>query len=199
MGHDLQAALLADMAIGGFRHGRRQRHDPAATLHYIDSLIAARFPAGHFVTGQLLVLDTEAGEASIWTAGHPPPVLLPQKGEAEAIEVQPGVPLGLGPSTYAPTKVSLAPGDAVLLLSDGVYEARSPAGDFFGWDRVTTRIHRSLQSGMRAAEALRLLIREVIEFQGDDVRDDATLVIVRWEPEAAGAPAAPSASRARRS
>ena len=85
----------------------------------------------------------------------------------------------------------------MLLLSDGVFEARSPAGDFYGWDRMVNHIHRTLRSGIRAPEALRLLIREVIEFQGDDVRDDATLAIVRWEPEAAGAPAGPSAARAR--
>jgi serine phosphatase RsbU (regulator of sigma subunit) len=93
--------------------------------------------------------------------------------------------------------VALAPGDAVLLLSDGVFEARSPAGDFFGWERMVTHVHSALRSGVRAPEVLRLLIREVIDFQGDDVRDDATLVIVRWEPDAAGAPTAPSAAHAR--
>ena len=45
MGHDLQAALLADMAIGGFRHARHRHWDPAAMLGYIDGVIAAQFPA----------------------------------------------------------------------------------------------------------------------------------------------------------
>ena len=197
MGHDLPAALLADMAIGGFRHARHLYQDPAAMLASIDAVIAAHFPNGQFVTGQILTIDTDTGEAGIWTAGHPPPVLLPHEGDASAIGLRPGLPLGLGPSTYQRATVALAPGDAVLLLSDGVFEARSPTGDFYGWDRMVTHIHHALRSGTRAPEALRLLIREVVEFQGDHVRDDATLAIVRWEPEAAGAPAAPSAEHAR--
>ena len=197
MGHDLPAALLADMAIGGFRQARHRYQDPADMLASIDAVIAAHFPNGQFVTGQILTLDTDTGEAGIWTAGHPPPVLLPREGDASAIGLRPGLPLGLGPSTYQRATVALAPGDAVLLLSDGVFEARSPAGDFYGWDRMVTHIHHALRSGIRAPEALRLLIREVVEFQGDHVRDDATLAIVRWEPEAAGAPAAPSAEHAR--
>jgi hypothetical protein len=197
MGHDLSAAVLADLAIGGFRRARREHRDPDDMLSDIDTTIGAHLPEGQFVTGQVLTLDTETGEATIWTAGHPPPVLLPHIGDAAPIAVQPGVPLGLGPSSYKPTTVELAPGDAVLLLSDGVFEARSPAGEFFGWDRMVTHVHDALRAGVRAPEALRLLIREVIDFQEDDVRDDATLVIVRWEPEAAGAPTAPSAAHAR--
>ena len=197
MGHDLPAALLADLAIGGFRRARHQHRDPADMLSDIDAVIDAQSHGSQFVTGQVLTLDTDTGEATIWTAGHPPPVLLPQQGEAAAIGVRPGLPLGLGPSTYERSTVALAPGDAMLLLSDGVFEARSPAGDFFGWERMVTHIHSALRSGVRAPEVLRLLIREVIDFQGEDVRDDATLVMVRWEPDAAGAPTAPSAAHAR--
>ena len=140
MGHDLSAAMLADMAIGGFRRARRQHRDPAAMLAEIDATISAQFPGGEFVTGQLVTIDTETGEVSVWTAGHPPPLVLAHDGEAAAIRVRPGLPLGLGPSRYERATVALAPGDAVLLLSDGVVEARSPAGEFFGWDRMVTGI-----------------------------------------------------------
>ena len=197
MGHELPAARLADMAIGGFRHARRQQRDPADMLGDIDAVIGAQFPDSQFVTAQLLTLDLESGAASIRTAGHPPPVLLPLDGDPSVIEVRPGLPLGLGPSAYAEATVALAPGDAVLLLSDGVFEARSAAGEFYGRERMIAHAHRSLRVGVRPPEALRLLIREVIDFQGGDVRDDATLVMVRWEPGAAGAPAAPSADRTR--
>ena len=107
-------------------------------------MIAAQFPASQFVTGQILTLDTDTGEARIWTAGHPPPVLLPQEGDASAIGVRPGLPLGLGPSTYRENR-GLGARRCRPALSDGVFEARSPAGDFYGWDRMVNHIHHALQ------------------------------------------------------
>ena len=113
-------------------------------LSDIDAMIGAQFSSSQFVTGQVLTLDTDTCEANIWTAGHPPPpVLLPHVGEGAAITVRPGLPLGLGPSTYERSTVALTPGDAVLLLSGGVFEARSPAGDFFGWERTAPSAARA--------------------------------------------------------
>jgi hypothetical protein len=197
MGHQLPAARLADLAIGGFRHARRHRSGPAATLEAVDATIMDQFPGCEFVTGQILTLDLESGRCRIHTAGHPAPVVLPMAGDAYEVDVVPGRPLGLGPSDYPESVVDLEPGDAILLLSDGVYEARSPDGTFYGLDRVMALARTLLTAGVRPPEVLRLVIRDVIDFQGDHVRDDATLVIVRWQPSAVGAPAAPDAAHAR--
>ena len=197
MGHQLPAARLANVAVGGFRHARRHRRRPAEILEGIDEAITDQFPGYEFVTGQLLTLDLESGRARIHTAGHPAPVVLPMEGEPYEVDVEPGRPLGLGPSDYPESVVDLAPGDAILLLSDGVYEARSPDGAFYGRDRVTAMARTLLTAGVRPPEVLRLVIRDVIDFQGDHVRDDATLVIVRWEPSVVGVPAAPDAAHAR--
>ncbi len=197
MGHQLPAARLANVAVGGFRHARRHRRGPAEILEAVDEAIIDQFPGCEFVTGQLLTLDLESGRARIHTAGHPAPVVLPMVGEPYEVDVDPGRPLGLGPSEYPEAVVDLAPGDAILLLSDGVYEARSPDGTFYGRDRVMAMARTLLTAGVRPPEVLRLVIRDVIDFQGDHVRDDATLVIVRWQPSAVGAPSAPDAAHAR--
>ncbi len=196
MGHELPAARLADLAVGGFRQARRRQRDAVEVLEGIDAVLADQYPGGEFVTGQVLTLDLESGRARVHTAGHPAPVVLPMTGEAYEVEVEPGRPLGLGPSDYPEAVVYLEPGDAVLLLSDGVYEARSPAGDFYGLDRMMALARTLLTAGIRPPEILRLIIRDVIEFQGDDVIDDATLVIVRWQPSAVGAPSAPDVAHA---
>jgi sigma-B regulation protein RsbU (phosphoserine phosphatase) len=124
-------------------------------------------------------------------------VLLPMDGEPSVIDVRPGLPLGLGPSRYAETTVALSPGDTILLLSDGVFEARSPEGEFYGWDRMVAFAQRAFEEGLRPAEVLRRLIHDVITHQEGSVRDDATLVVVRWEPRAAEVFGAPSAANVR--
>ena len=198
MGHGLLAARLANLAVSVLRNARRHGAPDQEALTAADAAIDDQFDGAPFVTAQALTLDLETGTATVRTAGHPPPALL-RKGRApEVIRVEPGLPLGIGPSEYAPVSVELDPGDAILLLSDGVYEARSAEGDSYGWDRILAGVHDRLSAGDRLAEVLRRSIRDVVDFQ-DDSRpvDDATLILVRWRPDAVGEPDAPQASQTR--
>ncbi len=194
MGHDLQASRVANLVVGGFRSGRRGGLDADQILTAIDASIAIEVAETRFATAQLVDLDLATGVASIHTAGHPPPVHLRRSGNPTIVAVRPGVPLGLGPSEYVAARVQLAPGDALLLHSDGVYEARSPAGEDYGWDRMIELTHTLLATDVRPSEVLRRVIRDAIAFQCDDVRDDATLALIRWQPAALGLSSAPTAA-----
>lgn len=199
VGHDLRAARLANLAVGGFRSSRRRGADAAATLDFIDQTIEDQFPGGStFVTGQILTLDLETGEATVHTAGHPPPVRFRAGREPQALSVRPGVPLGLGNEGYAPSHVTLEPGDLVLLLSDGAYEGRSPDDEPLGLDRLLAMVQERVEAEDNPPEILRRTMREVLLFQGPgEVRDDTTLALVRWRPEALGLPSRPRASELR--
>lgn len=195
MGHDLLAARLANLTVGGFRNGRRSGLTPVETFEHTDAMITEQFGQARFCTALTVSLDLDDGTATVVTAGHPPPLLLRNDGCTEVVPVRPGRPLGLGPSTYEPTTVQLEPGEALLLLSDGVYESRSPAGEMFGLERTMALAGRLFAEEERPAEVLRRLVRRTLDFQLGDVRDDTTVALVRYRPESVGQPASPADAR----
>ena len=76
--------------------------------------------------------------------------------------------------------MDLEPGDAVLLYTAGGIEARTPAGELFGLQRLTDLAEREAASGQPAEELVRRLGRAVLDHQASDLRDDATLLLVQW-------------------
>ena len=162
----------------------------------MDDVLDQEFDGASFVTAQVVALDLPSGVATIRTAGHPPPVRLRPDAAPLVVDVVPGLPLGIGPSSYESTQVQLEEGDSLLLVSDGVYEARSPSGEQYGWDRMVMVAQDRLDSGDRPAELLRRTLRDVTSFVGgfEAAResgyrsDDATMVLLRWCP-AVGGPA----------
>ena len=197
MGHGLQASRLANLAIGAFRSARRAKVTGQELLAKIDHAISEQFGDALFVTGQILELDLATGVAHVHTAGHPPPVTFRRGAAPEVVVVQPGLPLGLGPSTYEPTTLQLQPGDAVLMVSDGMYEACAPDGTRYGLERLITAVQDRFEAGDSNPELLRRVVRDVLEFQSGNLRDDTTAAIIRWRPDAMGLPEPPSADRVR--
>ena len=90
-----------------------------------------------------------------------------------------GLPLGLG-SPGDETQESLEPGDQVVFFTDGVTEARSPDGTFFGADRLADLVSRASAGGQPPPETLRRLMHSILDHQGGDLQDDATAVLVEW-------------------
>jgi serine phosphatase RsbU (regulator of sigma subunit) len=163
----------------------------------MDATFAEEFGDSLFVTAQIADLDLATGRLEVHTAGHPPPVLFRPKASPGLVEVRPGLPLGLGPSTYRPAHVQLQPGDAVLMVSDGIYEARSADGTGYGWDRVLAVVQDRIDAGDPSPEVLRRLARDVLDYQDGNPRDDTSAVLVRWRPDAVGLPEPPSAANVR--
>jgi len=194
MGHGLQASRVANLAVGALRAGRRSGLSGVELLLSVDETLRDAFGGDVFATAQIVDLDVDAGVAHVFTAGHPPPVRLRRQAEPMPISVRPGLPLGFGPGAYEPTVVHLEPGDAILMVSDGIYEARSADDVQYGWDRMVGSVQEGLDVGDRSPELLRRAIRSVIDFQSTP-RDDMTMALVRWRPEVAGLPDPPSAEQ----
>jgi serine phosphatase RsbU (regulator of sigma subunit) len=70
----------------------------------------------------------------------------------------------------------------VLILSDGMTEARSAGGDLFGLDRVGDLAVRAIAGGESVPETVRRLIGSVLDHRGQALEDDATLLMLRWRP-----------------
>ncbi|GGW10520.1 hypothetical protein GCM10018980_35130 [Streptomyces capoamus] len=187
MGHDLIAGLTTSVAMAAARNARRGGGDLADVVGSVDQALAQWLP-DHFCTGVLCRLDAETGVLRWVNCGHPPPLLIrDERVLAGALDSPPQPPIGLaGPLAPEARRVhgtKLEPGDCVLLYTDGVVEARDADGAEFGLDRFTDFIIRSNAAGQRPAEVLRLLIHAVLEYQRNELRDDATILLFEWRPQ----------------
>lgn len=184
VGHGLNSAVLAALMVGAYRHGRRAGDDLANLATRIDA--AARiFPAQPaFATAILGRLDTTLGTFDWMSCGHPLPIVIREGAIVSEPSVRPGLPLGigaLGALLGDITRVNLQPGDGVLLYTDGVTECRMPDGTFFGEDRLRDLFAREHAAGASPHEVVRRLTRTAIEHSQGDLRDDATMLYLRWE------------------
>ncbi|MGW4453737.1 PP2C family protein-serine/threonine phosphatase [Streptomyces sp. DSM 118148] len=187
MGHDLTAGLTASVAMAAARNARRGGASLVDVVSSVDQALAQWLP-DHFCTGVLSQFDAETGLLRWVNCGHPPPLLIRAgKVSAGALDSPPQPPLGLaGPLAPAARQVQeteLEPDDCVLLYSDGVVEARDASGGEFGLDRFTDFIIRSNAAGERPAEVLRLLIHAILDYQGNQLRDDATILLFEWRSQ----------------
>ena len=179
MGHGLEAGLLATVAVAAYRNCRRQRLKLGETAAAVDEAIAVRFGAERFVTAVLAELDLASGRFCWVRAGHPAPLLLRGSKVVKTLVGDGGLPLGLG-SPGPETEESLEPGDQVVFFTDGVIEARSPDGTFFGTDRLADLVSRASAGGQPPPETLRRLMHSILDHEAGDLHDDATAVLIEW-------------------
>lgn len=125
-GKGLKAAMNVSMLMGGLR--RTPERSPAKILESLNRVLTG---SESFTTCQAAWFSAD-GEVIIANAGHLPPYL-----NSQEIAIPGGLPLGVLPDvTYEEVRLYLHPGDRILLMSDGVVEARHPNGELFGFDRV---------------------------------------------------------------
>lgn len=180
MGHGFEATLMAAVAIGIYRHSRRRGLSLAETYAAMDEVINWQFGIDRFVTAQLAELDTTTGLLRWLNAGHPRPLLTRGNNLVGPISCEPTLPIGFGGAVAEVAELQLEPGDRVVFITDGVLEARSPDGEFFGEARLGDHLIRATTAGQPAPETLRRLAAAVLAHQNGPLRDDATTVFVEW-------------------
>ncbi len=179
MGHGLEAGLLASVAMATCRNSRRVGDDLVGSAAAIDSAIAAQFGPDRFVTAVLAELELVSGRLRWSVSGHPPPLLLRNGRIVKTLLGDVGLPLGIGGALVIAEEM-LEPADQILFFTDGVIEARSADGEFFGVDRLVDMISRTSASATPAPETMRRLIHAILAHQEGELQDDATIVVVEW-------------------
>lgn len=180
MGHGVGSSMLTGLAVGAYRHARRQ-HSTVAQMHRaVESAVRDQYDGEAFATGILGRLSTVTGEFEWSCAGHPAPLLLRDRTVVAELGCEPSLPFGLGDTDPAVAMRTLQPGDAVLLYTDGVVEARTPDGEEFGLARLIDLLEREAASGRTGDELLRRLVRAVLDHHVSQLRDDATLLLIQW-------------------
>jgi serine phosphatase RsbU (regulator of sigma subunit) len=180
VGHGLPAAVLASVAISAYRHARRSMLDLPDMAVAVDAALKSQFGNSQFATAVLASLDLSTGRLRWINAGHPEPLILRGTSLVAPPHCPPSRPLGLQESKPVVCDTRLEPGDRLLLYTDGITEARSPAGEFFGEQRLADFISAALAAGDRAPETVRRLMRSVLTHQADQLQDDASIVVLEW-------------------
>jgi serine phosphatase RsbU (regulator of sigma subunit) len=185
VGHGLQASLLANLAVSCYRNTRRAGLDLAAAAATIDQALDAMFGGERFVTAMLGQLDVDTGVFRWINAGHPATMLLRDGRVVKELQGRPALPLGInglmdGAEAFPVSVEALQPGDRLLMLTDGVDEARNGDGEFFGRERLAEFAAKEAASGLPTPEAMRRLQSAVLRHQVGRLQDDATMVFVEW-------------------
>ena len=113
--------------------------------------------------------------------GHPAPLLLRADGSVEEFGC-PGKALGVFPDPgLEESTAQLEPGDALVLYTDGVIEARAPGGALFDHERLV-RVLGAL-GGLDASSIVRKIRDAALEFQEGTQRDDLAIFVLRAPDE----------------
>jgi phosphoserine phosphatase RsbU/P len=178
-GKGLTAALMMAFTRAVHRAAAYNGTGPADALDRTNRVLVRDARTGLFVSAIGAVLDPVRGRLTYASAGHEPPLLA--RGSGAGVEELPagGRLLGLmEPAASAEQQVDLAPGDLVVLYTDGTTDAVDPAGSRFGADRLRMAVEDA--RGASAQDAVASLLASVDRFAGTaEPADDLTLVAIR--------------------
>jgi serine phosphatase RsbU (regulator of sigma subunit) len=182
MGHGLNSAIMAGLAIGCYRHDRRHGRSIEAMHRELDSTIKSRYDGAAFVTGQLAQLNVQTGQLRWTNAGHPLPLHIRGGQVIGDFECRPTVPWGLGLRGDGPVvaQESLEPGDGVLFYTDGAIEGRASSGGGLGLERLVDLVGQTASDQLSPEEIVRQVGRAILDHHQSRLDDDATLVLVKW-------------------
>jgi serine phosphatase RsbU (regulator of sigma subunit) len=215
-GHDLQAGLMASVAMASCRSTRRSGGTLTEMVSHADHAIAAQFGGNRFVTALLCHLDVGTGVFTWAPCGHPPPLLIRRNKVVKELERRQRLPLGMSdveaiyrrskqPADETPPGSATAleevdgsaavplhterleAGDRILLYTDGITDGRAADGSPFGVERLIDFIIRHSHDGTPAPEMIRRLHHAISDYQHGRLVDDATIVMLEWLPDDAQA------------
>lgn len=175
MGHGAASALAATLCVGSLRNTRRQGAsllDQAAAANAALVEHTEGLDIEGFVTGVFGRLDLPSGTLTLVNAGHVAPYLA-RDGEVLRVELPAGLPLGVfAEEAYDEFTLTLAPGDRLVFVTDGMLERRAAILDLVAEITATRSLH--------PRETTRRLADAVLAACGPILADDATLLVLDW-------------------
>ncbi|MET4643271.1 MULTISPECIES: PP2C family protein-serine/threonine phosphatase [Streptomyces] len=178
MGEGIQASLLTNLAVNALRNARRAGIGIADQASLADQAIYGLHRGSAHVSTLLLHFDLATGRVGAVDAGSPQ--LWRLRGRTVArIGLEAELPLGMfEESQYSVQEFQVVPGDRLLLVSDGVYEAVSPLGEAYG-ERALARAILATRL-LPAATVPRAVLRELADYRGSETLDDALVMCIDW-------------------
>jgi phosphoserine phosphatase RsbU/P len=164
------------MAKFVFRSLAREHPAPADFLQAANDVVVGEIAPGKFITMVYLVVDAEKNTVVGAGAGHPPPRLVSADGSVHSLDVQ-GLVLGVEPGqAYEEVNAPLEPGNAVVLYTDGVLEARN-GRELYGFERLDAIV--SAGRGLSARDLAQTVLADCRDFANNELADDCAVVVVK--------------------
>jgi len=182
-GKGMSAALFMVAVHALNRHLALSSAGPAQTLTQLNSTLTRDNRTEMFVTLLHGIYDPASGVMSLASAGHPRPLLQRRDGSIAEVAMSTGRLLGVGEGDLelADTRLELAPGDTLILYTDGITEAPAQGeGQMFGLDRLT-QVLALARSKKATLEACAERMRQAVELYvgSATLYDDLTLLLLR--------------------
>jgi serine phosphatase RsbU (regulator of sigma subunit)/anti-sigma regulatory factor (Ser/Thr protein kinase) len=179
------AALVMAATRSVLRASAQRLIEPGAVLERVNEHLCPDMPAKMFVTCLYGVLEPTTGRFRFANAGHDLPYVKTALGSVE-LRAR-GMPLGLMTGMkYEERDTLLAPGDSLLLHSDGIVEAHDPEGQMFGFPRLKEAVAQYPGGG----ELIDLVLADLHAHTGPDAEqeDDITMLVLQREPTQSDSP-----------
>ena len=177
-GRGAEAAAMTGLVRHSIRAIATGERRPSRILGLVDEVLTAQAPGDRFCTACVAVLRPTSGGARVTlaSAGHPLPLVARADGRIE-VAGRPGSLLGVGlEPTTGDARVDLAPGDALVLYTDGVTEAHRPGEPLLDDEGLTGLLRGPFRS---AEEIVGRIEAAVTEASGGAPRDDVAILVIR--------------------
>jgi len=182
-GHGIAPALVASSVQGSLRSLLQVLDDPAVALTTLNRDLAGRLEEGFFITLCLVVIGQDGG-VRVLNAGHPDPLVWERRtGRVRTVETASPPALGIVPDfQYVATgPIQLDEGDALIVYTDGISEARSSKDHrvLFGLERLRQALAEAASRTTGAFDLSEAVAAKALFFAGGRREDDMTIVAVR--------------------
>jgi serine phosphatase RsbU (regulator of sigma subunit) len=176
-GKGVSAAMYMAYLVADLRHQIRTNAGPAELIENFQRSMTPVFEPGMFVTVAAVFMNTRTGMCRVGLAGHSAPVLRSARRKVIEMGLDPGSPVGADMDlAVREQRLQLAPGDCLVLTTDGVDEGENSAGEPYG----KARRDQVLVSCDSAAEINQALRKSVLEFVGKErSSDDLTIICLK--------------------
>jgi len=179
-GKGVSSALLASLLQGAFLTASEETDQLVKQVQRISRFLNERTDGGKYATMFYCLLD-RGGRLSYINAGQCAPILLSHDSKYEYLEAT-SVPVGLLPQAdFAVEQRQLAPGDRLVLYTDGVTEAQNARNEFFGRKRLREiAVSHASESGAVLHQAILGAVNAFVDSAPQ--ADDITLVVIEYRP-----------------
>jgi sigma-B regulation protein RsbU (phosphoserine phosphatase) len=176
VGKGIPAALLMSNLQAAVRAFATEAARPAELCQQVNRILCGNIAEGRFISFCYCVVDADLGTLTFSNAGHYPPILVRVDGSVERLDAG-GPVLGVfADSVYHQAQLATAPGDRLILFTDGITEARNENDEEFGEERL---VSLAVEHRACSAPALQARLTEAVAaFTGGRFQDDATLIVL---------------------
>ncbi|MEO5359723.1 MAG: SpoIIE family protein phosphatase [Nitrospirota bacterium] len=175
-GKGISAALYMAKIISDFRYKSKTIEFPEVVFNRLNSGLS-NSPMGMFLTAAYFIVNVNTGQFTVSAAGHPPFLWISNSG-VKIMDIPSGPPLGIIQYEYTSSGFTLQSGDRLLILTDGVFDAKNKNGERLGFGRLVAYVkeHREKES----------LVQAILDYlhdfsNGAETSDDITLVELKWK------------------